>query len=207
MAEGASPVYVIMAFPISNYQRFKNTMMRNKSILGNYNGVLVCSAPEVKCSEGRWPGNRTMAIIHFASERNARQYLESDPTVKQPDFMDGMDIIMVHTQRPNLPTEYLEKSFFVVADVIITDPVAFQNEYSPKVVHLQDEGKVTVSVVCPTPVSYRGTWKPHMIIINQWSNETAYNTFYNSDEYAPIKSLRQRITQSNVVTINNVLEH
>ena len=40
--------------------------------------------------------------------------------------------------------------------------------------------KVTVSVVCPSPISYRGTWKPHMIIINQWLSETAYNTFYNS---------------------------
>ena len=48
MADGASPVYVIMAYPISNYQRFKNAMMRNKSILANYSGVLICSAPEVR---------------------------------------------------------------------------------------------------------------------------------------------------------------
>ena len=60
--------------------------------------------PQVKCTEGRWPGNRTVSIIHFSSERNARQYLESDPTVKQPDFMDGMDIIMVHTQKQSLPS-------------------------------------------------------------------------------------------------------
>jgi len=39
--------YVIFVYPISNYQRFRNAMMRNCSILANYDGRLVCSAPEV----------------------------------------------------------------------------------------------------------------------------------------------------------------
>lgn len=65
MAEGASPVYVIMAFPISNYQRFKNTMMRNKSILGNYNGVLVCSAPEVSAKSKSIANNQQKCSFSF----------------------------------------------------------------------------------------------------------------------------------------------
>lgn len=40
--------------------------------------------------------------------------------------------------------------------------------------------QVAVTAVCPEPAMYRGTWKPHMLIINQWSSATDYNTFYNS---------------------------
>ncbi|XP_067948125.1 uncharacterized protein [Watersipora subatra] len=194
-------VFVILVFPISNYQRFKNAMMKNRSILLNYTGSLVCSAPETRTIEGNWPGNRTIAILHFTSEISARSYLQSDPVVKQPDFMDGVDVCIVPLNA--LPPT--GKEFFVIADVQVHDPEKFLNEYSPKTSEMKAKGEVVVTAASTNLISYRGSWKPSMLIINQWPDEASYHTFYNSDAYQPLKELRRRITRSTVVTLRNEL--
>lgn len=186
---------------MSSYQSFVNVMMRNKSILANYSGSLVCTAPEVTVVEGHWPRNRTLALLHFSSERFARQYLESDPVVRQPDFMGGADFAIV----PLKEHPPMDKNFFVIADVSVHDPDTFVNEYSPKTAQMKDSGKVAVTAACPEPVKYKGNWKPNMLIINQWNTATDYHTFYNSDDYQPLKELRQRITHSTVISFNNTL--
>lgn len=45
--------------------------------------------------EGRWPANRTAALLYFRSHWYAERYLGSDPLVRQPDFMDGVDVIII----------------------------------------------------------------------------------------------------------------
>lgn len=40
--------------------------------------------------------------------------------------------------------------------------------------------QVAVTAACPAPHSYRGTWKPNMLIVNQWKSENDYMQFYDS---------------------------
>ncbi|KAF6040530.1 hypothetical protein EB796_001167 [Bugula neritina] len=152
--------------------------------------------------EGNWRTNRTVAILHFATARQATSYLQSEPLVKQPDFMDGMDVCIV--QAKGYPPR--GKDLFVLADVNVYDTRRFAEEYVPQTAEIKNNGQVFVSAACHNPINHRGTWRPSLIILNQWGSEADYYSFYNSADYQPLKELRQRITNSNVISIMHKYE-
>lgn len=67
--------------------------------------------------EGSWPGNRTAALLYFKSRWYAERYLGSDPLVRQPDFMDGIDVVLIDCKEvPPLGMSSLNVTLMYAAD-------------------------------------------------------------------------------------------
>lgn len=51
---------------------------------------------QVECLEGsKWPRNMACAVLWFPSMRAAQQWYDCTPEVKQPDWLNGVDIVAV----------------------------------------------------------------------------------------------------------------
>lgn len=55
--------------------------------------------------EGTWSVDRGVAILSFPSLRDAELWKDSVPEIRQHDWMDGVDFIIVPTT--SLPCQYL----------------------------------------------------------------------------------------------------
>ncbi|MGA7861533.1 MAG: DUF1330 domain-containing protein [Thermoplasmata archaeon] len=54
------------------------------------------------------------------------------------------------------------------------------------------------------PRTVEGNWKLHTLVILEFKDMEALNTWYGSPEYAPLQSLREAGAVTNVVTVRGV---
>ncbi len=92
---------------------------------------------------------------------------------------------------------------YVLIDLEITDPQGFQ-EYlklaGPTV--KQYEGKVIVGGAASQTLE--GDWHPHLMSIGEFASVEQALRWYNSEEYAPAKELRLRVTKSKAIVVQGI---
>lgn len=47
--------------------------------------------------------------------------------------------------------------------------------------------------------SIEGAWSPKLFVVHEWPSENAFRSWYDSEEYAPWKKLRQEAMDVNMV--------
>ena len=57
--------------------------------------MLVVTCLQVEVVNGKWQGKKAVLMLEFGSMRDCRMWYEGTPDVKQPDWLDGADIIGV----------------------------------------------------------------------------------------------------------------
>ena len=48
----------------------------------------------MECVEGEWPAHLAVAVLSFPSFDLAQRWLDSTPSIKQHDWMDGADFVI-----------------------------------------------------------------------------------------------------------------
>ncbi|GAB2856656.1 DUF1330 domain-containing protein [Lentzea nigeriaca] len=87
---------------------------------------------------------------------------------------------------------------YVVIDLNIADAAGFQ-EYVDGVGPLIEKTGARNLIIDDKPLVLEGDWSPRTLVIHEFENKEAVETFWNSPEYAPYKELRRRYSTVQVV--------
>ena len=68
-------------------------------------------AHQVQVIEGSWLAGRGVAILSFQSFREAELWKDSVPEIRQPDWLDGVDFLIVPVT--GMPRKFLFQCLFV----------------------------------------------------------------------------------------------
>ncbi len=91
---------------------------------------------------------------------------------------------------------------YLVADITITDPEAYQ-EYSRQVGATVEQygGRYIVAGATSQPEVVEGNWRPTRITILEFPTMEQLKTWYDSPEYAAIRAIRQRASDSHLILV------
>ena len=92
---------------------------------------------------------------------------------------------------------------YVLIDLEILDPQGFQEYLTLAAPTLQQyEGKAIVGGAMSQTLE--GDWHPHLLSIGEFASVEQAMRWYNSEEYAPAKALRLRVTRSKAIVVQGV---
>ncbi len=91
---------------------------------------------------------------------------------------------------------------YLIADITITDPEAYQ-EYSRQVGATVEQygGRYIVAGATSQPEVVEGDWRPTRITILEFPTMEQLKTWYDSPEYAAIRGIRQRASDSHLILV------
>ena len=95
-------------------------------------------------------------------------------------------------------------SVYVIVDVGLKDEADAEafGEYAEQTNRLLAEHGVRVIAYDPAAQVLEGTWVPRTIVVQEYPDMDTVERVQHSDAYAPLKALRQRIADTNVVVVN-----
>ncbi|XP_074658469.1 uncharacterized protein LOC141911367 [Tubulanus polymorphus] len=195
-------VLVIILFGSSYYNRFRNSVIRERSIIKNYGGQIVGISAETTVEEGNWPKDKAMGLLKFRSLKDARMWSVCDPICKQQDWLDSVDVVVIPLYQPMNPIRDDNRVFIELVDVGVQDADTFYKGYLGPAISIlaETKGKNISNCESGETVKFRGLWEPGHVIIHQWDNHTDFRCFYDSDAYRDYKKCRQSATESSVIT-------
>lgn len=90
---------------------------------------------------------------------------------------------------------------YLIAEIDPTEPEAYAEyvESVPEIIELFG-GRFLVRG--GDPFVLEGRWSPERLVVVEFPNEETLRAFYDSPEYAPLKAIRQRTTNSRLVVAN-----
>jgi uncharacterized protein (DUF1330 family) len=92
---------------------------------------------------------------------------------------------------------------YLIADVEITDAAAFE-EYKRDVPATEERfGGRYLGRGGATKV-LEGDWEPHRLVVLEFPDMDALMGWYNSPEYAPLKTLRGRCARTRIIALEGV---
>lgn len=100
-----------------------------------------------------------------------------------------------------------QMSAYVIVEVRMTDPDAVEafNEYASKATELLKEYGASVLVFDQAPRILEGDWRPAAIVVQQYPDMEAVERFHSSNAYAPLRALRARFSDNNVIAVTGAL--
>jgi uncharacterized protein (DUF1330 family) len=87
---------------------------------------------------------------------------------------------------------------YIIANIDVKDAVAYE-EYRAKVGGLIRKHGGEALVRGAESVVAEGNWKPKRLVVLRFPDMAAARAFYDDPEYQPLKELRLRVTQSDLV--------
>ncbi|CAD5111450.1 DgyrCDS759, partial [Dimorphilus gyrociliatus] len=166
----------------------RNTLVQQKSVIRNYHGKILGLAKDfelIEDPEKKWGDGRTLIVLHFPSWEYAKMWKDCTPDMKQPDWLGGVDIVVVP-----LRTSLDGNQTFFVSDISVYDLDGFNACYIQTIAdQLKSAGANTV-VGTDRNEKYRGLWDSGYILMTQWQCGKAFTEWYNSENYQ--KCLQER---------------
>ena len=92
-------------------------------------------------------------------------------------------------------------SAYVIADIDVTDPVAFE-EYRGLVAPLVAKFGGKYLVRGGPYEKVEGNWAPKRVVIIEFESLDRAKEFYYSDDYGPMMNIRKKATVSNVLIVD-----
>ncbi|ESN94569.1 hypothetical protein HELRODRAFT_164430 [Helobdella robusta] len=189
------PVFVIIRFPYDLTLTCKNALMKTLSIHANYSGCISGICTSMKVLEGNWPGTMGVAILTFKSLRDAELWKDSVPDIKQPDWLRGVDMLIVpikHLPAPN-------KGFVQIMDMCLHDLASFEHNYACEAKEVLNYWGACAGVVsAPSDCIHKvkGLWDPNYLIINFWPSCQVFEEAMKSDQYKDLMNKRNHFSAS-----------
>ena len=90
---------------------------------------------------------------------------------------------------------------YVIANIRVTDAERYK-DYVAGVTPLIEKHGGTYRVRAGASEVLEGQWTPDRFVVLEFPSREAALAFYNDPDYAPLRSLRQSITNSNVILID-----
>ena len=92
-------------------------------------------------------------------------------------------------------------SAYVIANIRVTDAERYK-DYVAGVTPLIEKHGGVYCVRAGASEVLEGEWAPDRFVVLEFPSREAALAFYNDPDYAPLRSLRQAITNSNVILID-----
>lgn len=92
---------------------------------------------------------------------------------------------------------------YIVADIEITDPAAYE-EYKPKASAALQKYGARILARGGAVEPKEGDWAPKRLVVIEFSDMATLHRFYDSPEYTAARPLRQRASRSKLVFIEGV---
>ncbi len=95
-------------------------------------------------------------------------------------------------------------STYVIVDLGLrdqSDQASFEDYAARTNVILTEDG-VRVIAFDPAPRVLEGTWTPRTIVVQEYPDAETVERVQRSDAYAPLRELRQRIADTNVIVVD-----
>lgn len=95
---------------------------------------------------------------------------------------------------------------YVIVDVGLkneSDAEAFR-EYAEQTDKLLSDAGAKVIAYDPVPQILEGNWSPRRVVVQEYPDLATVERVQNSAEYAPLKALRHRIADTNVIVVQGV---
>lgn len=95
-------------------------------------------------------------------------------------------------------------SVYVIVDLELKDAAHAGEfaEYAERTNALLHAAGAKVIAFDATPKILEGSWKPRMVVVQEYPNMAALESVYNSESYAPLKALRHRIADTHVIAVH-----
>lgn len=190
---------VIIRFPADQYQRCKNGLIKNLPIHSNYSDGEVegiANYDKITKLEGYWPGDKGLAFLAFESYPAADRWTYSVPDIKQPDWLGGIDMILV----PCCEHSKIRHSVIQILDLDIRDFDSLNQAYSPEaseILKQHDARQVVSTDVLKFGKKVRGQWDPGYLIINTWESEDCFHQAYYGEKNQSLIQKRLAAATSN----------
>ncbi len=91
-------------------------------------------------------------------------------------------------------------SAYIIADIEVTDPEGFER-YRSQVAPMIDKFGAKYLVRGGDFETREGDWIPNRLVVLEFSSMAAAKEFYDSEEYRPLKAIRLKATNSNLVLV------
>ncbi len=94
-------------------------------------------------------------------------------------------------------------SAFILVDITVKHPEAYR-EYLEKVPCLVAKHGGRYRVRGGEHQTLEGDWVPNRLVIVEFPNREAALAFYRDPEYDPVKAIRTRTTESNLIIVDGI---
>ena len=92
---------------------------------------------------------------------------------------------------------------YIVADIDITDPAAYE-EYKPKAGAALQKYGARILARGGAVEPKEGDWVPKRLVVIEFPDMAALRLFYDSPEYTAAREIRQRASRSKLVFVEGV---
>jgi len=116
----------------------------------------------------------------------------------------GLGLIVADTLQLNGVSEFLGSSTtpaYLVADITVHDAERYR-DYLASVPNLIEEYGGEFLVRGGNPLVLEGDWSPSRFIIMEFPDRETILTYQNDPEYLQYKSIRQAVTDSNLIVVD-----
>jgi len=151
-------------------------------------------------SVGYWSNNQVVAMFEFDTEDNARRWFHSDGDVKQPDFQDRIDAILL----PAFRAVPRDKCFIHMSNFDIRDKSKFSEFLEENEKLMTSHGADSCVVKGEPPTKLRGMWDPSHVVVSHFASYEDYEKHVNSDGYSSIQGQKNICSLSDDVIFNLV---
>ncbi|ELT99092.1 hypothetical protein CAPTEDRAFT_228964 [Capitella teleta] len=192
MADSKGGAMLLIRYGVNRKQACKNSLSKWRSVHHVYEGCVSGVSSEVEQQEGHWPRAKGVALLSFESMKDAQMWKDCIPEIKQQDWMDGPDMVLVPMRELPPPG----KRYVQILELEFSQEnyQRYMSEYVPATKDILHKSGASESVVASSaPVNLKGAWNPQSLIINFWSNEEEFHKAYTSEEYKPLKEMRQEL--------------
>jgi len=192
---------ILFKFERSRILAYRNSIVKNKSIIANYgNGRFLGAAESVRCIEGFWNAKFSLGALLFDTVKWADMWSWCDYEIKQQDWIGQADEHLVP-----LACIYPEQcgyNVMVLTDLAGNDAETFDSCYKQ---HHQDvvtkHGGISEVACTNHTKKIRGTQSLGTVIIDLFPSEEAFDQFYTSECFKKLQDLRQNFATSDVLVM------
>jgi uncharacterized protein (DUF1330 family) len=97
----------------------------------------------------------------------------------------------------------LATAAYLIVNIAVKDPAGFE-EYKARVPALIRKHGGEYLVVGGKLIIAEGDWKPTAIVILRFPDMASAQGFYDDPEYQPLKELRQRVSDGDIVIVDGL---
>jgi uncharacterized protein (DUF1330 family) len=92
---------------------------------------------------------------------------------------------------------------YVIVEVDVTDPEGYEEYKAPAAANVHASGGRYLVRGGKTEV-LEGDWQPKRLVVLQFESVEAAKAWWHSEEYAPLKEIRQRTTNTRMIVVEGV---
>ncbi|OAF68592.1 hypothetical protein A3Q56_03689 [Intoshia linei] len=169
-------VLILIRFYNGRFHACKNSLISKLSIIHNYNGRVIGMASQIQCDSKTWNDHDWLALIDFYNEEEATRFICGCPDIRQFDWLDGVDIIMISgykeldTSKRWISLSYNDDNNQCLIDCKCVTPI---NET------IQEYGGDLIILPNNKIENIRGLWNISSMFAAQWENADQFQKFQN----------------------------